>query len=94
MSDSTPVKNRLIPAGVQMTGAWLVNDGCDFVKFVKWCLVPRILPHMVVMYLRMTGLKSEGGMRRGCMSVPRAVLAALSTRSLPRMPTWPGSQQR
>ena len=27
MSDSTPVKNRLIPAGVQMMSAWLVNDG-------------------------------------------------------------------
>ena len=34
MSDSTPVKNRLIPAGAQMMSAWLVNDGCDFVKFV------------------------------------------------------------
>ena len=34
MSDSTPVKNGLIPAGVQMMSAWLVNDGCDFVKFV------------------------------------------------------------
>ena len=33
MSDSTPVKNGLIPAGAQMS-AWLVNDGCDFVKFV------------------------------------------------------------
>ena len=33
-------------------------------------------------------------MRQGCMSVLRAVLAALSARSLPRMPTWPGSQQR
>ena len=40
------------------------------------------------------GLKSEGGMRQGCMSVVRAALAALSARSLPRMPTWPGSQQR
>ena len=31
--------------------------------------------HMVVMYmyLRMIGLKSEGGMRQGCMSVPSAV---------------------
>ena len=26
MSDSTPVKNRLIPAGAQMMSAWLVND--------------------------------------------------------------------
>ena len=34
MSDSTPVKNELIPAGAQMRSAWLVNDGCDFVKFV------------------------------------------------------------
>ena len=25
MSDSTPVKNRLIPAGAQMMSAWLVN---------------------------------------------------------------------
>ena len=28
MSDSTPVKNRLIPAGAQMMSAWLINDGC------------------------------------------------------------------
>ena len=34
MSDATPIKNRLIPAGAQMMSAWLVNDGCDFVKFV------------------------------------------------------------
>ena len=39
MSDSTPVKNGLIPAVAQMMRAWLVNAGCDFVKFVKWCLV-------------------------------------------------------
>ena len=26
-SDLTPVKNRLVPAGAQMS-AWLVNDGC------------------------------------------------------------------
>ena len=52
MSDSAPVKNGLISAGVQMMSGWLVNDGCDFVKvwfgllgFVKWCLVPRVLPH-------------------------------------------------
>ena len=32
MPDSTPVKNRLIPAGAQMMSAWLVNDGCDFMK--------------------------------------------------------------
>ena len=39
MSNSTPVKNGLIPAGAQMMvmmmmSAWFVNDGCDFVKFV------------------------------------------------------------
>ena len=34
MSDSTPVKNGMIPADAQMMSAWLVNDGCDFVKFV------------------------------------------------------------
>ena len=32
MYDSTPVKNGLIPAGAKMMSAWLVNDGCDFVK--------------------------------------------------------------
>ena len=36
MSDSTPVKNRLIPAGAQMMSAWLINDGCDFMKFVYY----------------------------------------------------------
>ena len=30
----TFVKNGLIPVGAQMISAWLVNDGCDFVKFV------------------------------------------------------------
>ena len=34
MSDWTPVKNGLIPAGAQMISGWVVNDGCDFVKFV------------------------------------------------------------
>ena len=33
MPDSTPVKNGLVPAGAQMMSAWLVNDGCDFMKF-------------------------------------------------------------
>ena len=23
-----------LPAGAQMMSAWLVNDGCDFMKFV------------------------------------------------------------
>ena len=32
MPDSTPVKNGLVPAGAQMMSAWLVNDGCDFMK--------------------------------------------------------------
>ena len=27
MSDSTPIKNRLIPAGAEMMSAWLINDG-------------------------------------------------------------------
>ena len=38
MSNSTPaaIKIRLIPAVAQMINAWLVNDGCDFVKLVKW----------------------------------------------------------
>ena len=29
MSNSTPVKNGLIPAGAQMKSAWLVNDDGD-----------------------------------------------------------------
>ena len=36
MFNSTLVKNGLIPAVVYMMGAWLVNDGCDFVKLIKW----------------------------------------------------------
>ena len=50
MSDSRPVKNRLIPAGAQMMSAWLVHDGCDFVKFVQWCS-SHVFCHMAVMYL-------------------------------------------
>ena len=31
----TKTKNPgLIPVGAQMMSAWLVNDGCDFMKFV------------------------------------------------------------
>ena len=44
MSDSRYVKNKLIPAVAEMMSAWLVNDGCDFVKLVKWCLIPCVLP--------------------------------------------------
>ena len=44
MSNSTPVKNRLIPVVVQMMSAWFVYDGCYFVKFLKWCLIPCVLP--------------------------------------------------
>ena len=35
MSNSTPIKNGLIPAVVQMMSAWLVNNGCNFMKFVE-----------------------------------------------------------
>ena len=45
MSNSTPVKNRLIPAVVQVMSVWFVNNGCNFMKFVEWCLVPHILPY-------------------------------------------------
>ena len=65
---------------------------------ISWSLFSgdssHVFCHMAVMCLRMIGLKSEGGMRQGCMSVLRAFLAALSARSLPQTPTWPGSQQR
>ena len=58
---------------------------------ISWSLFSddssHVFCHMAVICLRMMGLKSEGGMRQGCMS-------ALSARSLPRMPKWPGSQQR
>ena len=92
MSNSTPAKNGLIPAVVQMMSAWLVNNGCNFMKFVERCFVPHVLPYGSDVYLRMSGLKSEGVVRQGCRSVLRAVVAALSARSLPGMPTWPGSQ--
>ena len=36
MSNLTLVKNRLIPVDDQMMSTWLANDGCDFVKLVKW----------------------------------------------------------
>ena len=43
----------------------------------------------------MLGLKSEGGVREGCMSVLCALLAALGSACLlAGMLTWPGSQQR
>ena len=76
---------------------WWVRDSLTM-GAISWSLFSghssHVFCHMAVMCLRMIGLKSEGGMRQGCMSVLRAVLAALSARSLPRMPTWPGGQQR
>ena len=42
---SKNTKNKLISAVAQMMSAWLVNDGCDFMKLVKWCLIPCVLPH-------------------------------------------------
>ena len=29
------IENGLIPAGVQMRSAWLVNDGCNFVRLPR-----------------------------------------------------------
>ena len=43
MSNSTPVKNGLILAVDQTMGVWFVNDGCNFMKFIEWCLVPCVL---------------------------------------------------
>ena len=39
-----------------------------------------VLCHMVVMYLWILRLKSEGGVRQSCMSVLCALLGALSAR--------------
>ena len=61
MSDSTPVKNKLIPAVAQMMSAWLVNDGCDFVKLVKWCLIPCVLPHGSDVFVDVRFLTSQDG---------------------------------
>ena len=54
MSNSTPVKNGLISAGVQMMSGWLVKDGCDFVKVWFGLLglsgvSSHVFCHMVVM---------------------------------------------
>ena len=65
-----------------MMSAWFVNSECNFMKFVELCLVPCVLPD------------GQGWGEKGCMSVLSALLASLSVRSLPGMPTWPGSQQR
>ena len=35
MPNSTPVKNGLIPAVVQVMSAWFVNNGYTFMKFVQ-----------------------------------------------------------
>ena len=79
---------------------WWVHGSLTLVRFreaISWSWLSgvssHVFCHMVVMHLRMIGLKFEGVMRQGCMSVPRAVLAARYC-SLPWMPTWPGSQQR
>ena len=45
MSKSTPVKNGLIPAVVQVKGAGLVECAYDFMKLVEWCFVPFVLPY-------------------------------------------------
>ena len=93
MSDLAPVKNRLVPAFGEVKSAWCVDSGCSFMKFVVRSFILRALPYGV-MYLCMLGLKSDGGVRHDCIAVLRALLATLSARSLPGMPTWPGSQQR
>ena len=96
MSDSTLslVKNGLIPAVVQMMSACFVNNGCNCMKFMKFHegVSSHVFSHMVVIHLWMLGLQSEGGVRQDCMLVRRALLPALSARSLPGMPTCPGSQ--
>ena len=45
MSNSRPVKNRLIPAVVQMTSVSFVDDGCNFMTFVEQCLIPSVLSY-------------------------------------------------
>ena len=89
MSNSTLVKNGLMLAVVQMS-AWFVNNGCNFIKFISDVL-SHVFCYIAVMYLWMLllGLKSEDGMRQGCISVLHGLLAALSARSLPGNPTWP-----
>ena len=36
MSNSTLVKNGLIPVVAEMRSMCLANDGCDIAKLVKW----------------------------------------------------------
>ena len=45
MSNSTPVKDGLIPAVIQMMNVWFVNNGCNFMKFVERCFIPCVLPY-------------------------------------------------
>ena len=54
MSDSASVKNRLVLAIVQVKSAWCIDSGCNFMKFVVGCFVPRALPYGsdVVVYVR------------------------------------------
>ena len=40
MSDLTPVKNKLIPAGAQMMSAWLVNDALQDKMKLKCVIKP------------------------------------------------------
>ena len=88
-----PVKNRLVPVIVQVKSAWCVDSECNFMKFVVGCFVPRALPYGSNVFVCVRS-KIRGWGETRLHGGSGALLAALSARSLPGMPTWPGSQQR
>ena len=80
MANTTPVKIGLISVIIHVKSPCVFNNGCNFMKLVAWCFVPRVLPYGSDSLVD-GRFKSEVRVRQGCMSVLRALCAALPARS-------------
>ena len=66
MSNSTSGKNSLILKTFQVSCAWFIYGASGGSSLFRGFLSHSFC-HLVFMYLCMIGLKSEGGVRNGCM---------------------------
>ena len=66
MSNSTSGKNSLILTTFQVSCAWFIYGASGGSSLFRGFLSHSFC-HLVFMYLCMIGLKSEGGVRNGCM---------------------------
>ena len=97
MPNSTPVKNGLIAAVVQMMSAWFINTG---VVGIAWPFLSGVsctcLPCGSDVLVNVRFQIRRRGETGGYMTVSSACCfgSSISARSLPGMPTWSGSQQK